>query len=366
MTESLVLQQRLCQVLYSGLGGHGSVVFSLISADVQHDFEHSLVFYGIEPTRDAYLTLAEKYGVSTATILKNRGLDLKSWRKVYRQLYSSTPAVILLHSTNLILPVARYCRKHHAKLIVVEHTPDAMKRRIEHQFSRWSAKHADQIVVLSRDYKQEYTARYGSHFEAKLKVINNGIDVDVYQPVSQPENDNRIIISMIGRFSSQKDQLTLIRAIHLLNNPSVRLILAGSGDQLAACEAYVTENDLTEQVQFPGLLNEEELVLLLHQTTIYVHASLGETMPTSLMQAMSCRLPVIGSDIPGINNLITHNEDGLLVVKSNPEALSEQLNYLIENAAIRQELAKAAREKAVEQFSHHRMFDGYRQLINSL
>lgn len=366
MTESMKLQQRLCQVLYSGLGGHGSVVFSLISADAQREFEHLLLFYGIEPTRDAYLELAEKYGVSTATVLKNRGLDLKSWRKVYRQLYSDKPAVILLHSTNLILPVARYCRKHEVKLVVVEHTPDAMKRRIEHQFSRWSARHAHCVVALSDDYKQQYIARYGSRFAEKLTVINNGIDVEVYHPVQQPENDNRTIISMIGRFSAQKDQLTLIKAIQLLNDPSLMLVLAGSGDQLAMCEAYVAENGLTDQVQFPGLLNEEELIALLHQTAVYVHSSLGETMPTSIMQAMSCGLPVIGSDIPGINNLIAHETDGLLVAKSNPEALSEQLKYLIEQPEIRQELAKNAREKAIVHFSHQRMFEAYRQLIHSL
>lgn len=366
MTASLKLQQRVCQILYSGLGGHGSVVFSLISADLDPVFEHSLLFYGIEPTREAYLSLAEKYGVSTTSVLKNRGLDLKSWRKVYRQLYDQKPAVILLHSTNLILPVARYCRKHGVKLIVVEHTPDAVKRRIEHRFSRWCAKHADRVVVLSEDYKQAYNARYGNRFDAKLTVINNGIDVEIYHPVSQPEDDNRIIISMIGRFSSQKDQLTLIRAIHLLNNPSVMLLLAGSGDQLATCETYVAENGLTGQVQFAGLLNEEELVVLLHKTTIYVHSSLGETMPTSVMQAMSCGLPVIGTDIPGINNLIAHQTDGLLVAKANPEALCEQLHYLIEHPEIRTGLAENAREKAVTHFSHNRMFEAYRQLIKSL
>ena len=366
MTDSVIIQQRLCQVLYSGLGGHGSVVFSLIAADVNHEFEHSLLFYGIEPTREAYLTAAEQHQVSTATILKNRGLDLKSWRKVYRELHSRQPAVILLHSTNLILPVARYCRKSGAKLIVVEHTPNAVKRRIEHQFSRWSGRDAAKIVLLSDAYKQEYIAQYGNHYESKMKVINNGIDVNVYHPVLKPENDDRIIISMIGRFSTQKDQLMLIRAIQLLNNSLVTLLLAGSGDQLNTCEAYVSANGLSEQVKFLGILNEEEIISLLHETTIYVHASLGETMPTSLMQAMSCGLPVIGSDISGINNLVDHELNGLLVEKSDSEALATQLNYLIENNAVRNELAQAAREKAVTHFSHLRMFEAYRQLINSL
>lgn len=171
---------------------------------------------------------------------------------------------------------------------------------------------------------------------------------------------------MIGRFSEQKDQLTLIKAVQQLNHPMVQLKLAGTGDQLSICEGFVSKFKLENTVVFCGLLNEAEISSLLDETTIYVHASFGETMPTSLMQAMACQLPVIGSDIPGINNLIVNEKDGILFEKSNVDQLTQQLKRLINDPELRHEIASEARKKAVNEFSHMRMFEAYKTVIDSL
>lgn len=359
-------KQRVCQILYSGLGGHGSVVFSLLNADTDHHYDHSLIFYGIEPTRDVYIQDTDRLLIPHTSILKKRGIDVRSWIKVYKALKHQSPTVVLLHSTTLILPVAYYCWKSKAKLIVVEHTSNSIKRKIEHLFSRWSNRLATKIILLSEDYKIEYCQQYGLKNQQKIVVINNGIDINLYAPSQDQKVNNQIIVSMIGRFSQQKDQMTLIQAIQQLNNPMVQLKLAGSGEFLATCERVVEKADLHQSVVFCGLLNEEEVVALLSETTIYVHASFGETMPTAIMQAMSCQLPVIGSDISGINNLIDPEKDGLLFEKSNVNQLAEQLNRLINDPELCQKIASEARKKAVNEFSQTRMFEGYKTVIDSL
>ena len=359
-------KQRVCQILYSGLGGHGSVVFSLLNADTDHQYDHSLIFYGIEPTRDVYIQDTNRLLIPHTSILKKKGIDVRSWIKVYKALKFQCPSTILLHSTNLILPVAYYCWKSKAKLVVIEHTPNAVKRNIEHNFSRLSNRYAAKIILLSEDYKREYIRQYGIKNQLKIDVINNGIDVATYAPSKQQKEGNKIIVSMIARFSQQKDQMTLIQAIQQLNNPMVQLKLAGSGELLASCEKVVQKADLHQSVVFCGLLNEAEIVALLSETTIYVHASFGETMPTSLMQAMACQLPVIGSDISGINNLIEVEKNGLLFEKSNVNQLAEQLNRLINDPELCLKIASEARKKAVNEFSQIRMFEEYKTVIDSL
>ena len=359
-------KQRVCQILYSGLGGHGSVVFSLLNADVDHHYDHSLVFYGIEPTRKVYEEDADQLLIPHSSILKKKGIDFRSWFKVYKALKLQCPTTILLHSTSLIIPVAYYCWKSKAKLVVVEHTSNDVKRAIEHKFSSWSKRFASKVILLSEDYKHEYCLQYGIKDQSKLAVINNGIDVLQFAPTDRPKSTNKIIVSMIGRFSVQKDQLTLIKAVQLLNNPKIQLKLAGTGDQLPACELYVSKSKLENTVVFVGLLNDVQIGSLLDETTIYVHASLGETMPTSLMQAMACQLPVIGSDISGINNLIESEKDGVLFEKSNVNELAEQLKRLINDPELCQKMASEARKKAVNEFSHFRMFEGYKTVIDSL
>jgi glycosyltransferase involved in cell wall biosynthesis len=357
----------VCQVLYSGLGGHGSVVFSLIAADKEHYFRHSLLFYGIEPVRGRYVQDAEKYDLPYTAILKKRGPDLRSWIRVYKTLKKDRPETVLLHSTNLIFPVAWYCRRTSAKLIAIEHTPNAVKRKSEHLFSKWCRKLAAKVVVLSEEYKQEYLQQYGRKNEGKLTVIGNGIDIDFYrQPKDRDDPSGKRTVSMIARFSAQKDQLTLIRAIQLLNRENVRLKLAGSGETLETCAAYIRAQGLEEQVELCGLLNEQEILQLFNQTDIYVHSSLGETMPTALMQAMSCQLAVIGSDIPGINNLLEHGVTGLLAEKGNAAEFARLIAQLIDDDGQSSRLGRAARLKAEAGFSNTRMFQNYRQLIETL
>ena len=360
-------KQRVCQILYSGLGGHGSVVFSLLNADTDHHYDHSLIFYGIEPTRDVYIQDTDRLLIPHTSILKKKGIDVRSWIKVYKALKLYQPDVLLFHSTSfLIVPVILFCFLQKTKLVLVEHNANAIKRKSEHFFSRLGGKFASKIILLSVDYQKEYLQKYGVKNNAKIEVINNGIDISNYQPSPQKLNGGKICISMIGRFSEQKDQMTLIKAVQQLNNPTVQLKFAGTGSLMASCEQVVKEANLENSVVFCGLLNEVEICSLLEETTIYVQASLGETMPISLMQAMACQLPVIGSNISGINNLIEVEKNGLLFEKSNVNQLAEQLNRLINDPELCQKIASEARKKAVNEFSQTRMFEGYKTVIDSL
>jgi glycosyltransferase involved in cell wall biosynthesis len=356
---------KVCQVLYSGLGGHGSVAFSLIAADEAPVFAHSLLFYGIEPVRESYIAEAAERQIPHTGILKKRGPDIGSWIRVYKALKKDRPETILLHSTNLIFPVYWYCRTYKASLIAIEHTSNTVKRKSEHLFSKWCRKYAQKVVLLSEDYRQEYIRQYGPANGDKLVVIGNGIDTGFYAPAAEAQQQERFVISMVARFSEQKDQLTLIKAIQLPGRADVVLKLAGSGDTLETCAAYIRENELEHKVELLGLLDDEQIRALLNETTLYVHSSLGETMPTAILQAMACGLPVIGSDIPGIKNLL-ENGNGILFEKGNQQELAQLIDELLNNEQRRKILMKNARQKAVTDFSNSYMFQNYRQLIESL
>jgi glycosyltransferase involved in cell wall biosynthesis len=118
-----------------------------------------------------------------------------------------------------------------------------------------------------------------------------------------------------------------------------------------------------EQVNFSGVLDEQELIDFFVDLDIYVHSSLGETMSTSIMQAMACGLPVVCSNIDGINNVIEHGKNGLLVESKNVGSLYLALCSLFDNKALQNDLATGASNYAKENFSNVRMFNQYHQLI---
>ena len=111
------------------------------------------------------------------------------------------------------------------------------------------------------------------------------------------------------------------------------------------------------------MLEEKALVIFLQQLNIYVHASLGETMSTSIMQAMACGKPIIASDVPGINNMIENNVTGVLVPAKNAGAMVEAIMLLINNPMLANKLAANAFNFALENYSNKKMLDNYKTIF---
>jgi len=101
---------------------------------------------------------------------------------------------------------------------------------------------------------------------------------------------------------------------------------------------------------------------------VFVLPSLVEGLNTSLLQAMAWELPCIASDVGGVPEAMGHEQEGLLVVPNDPEALASAILQMLTDPERAIHFAKAAREKAVRCFSKARMVAGtvavYRGLMD--
>jgi glycosyltransferase involved in cell wall biosynthesis len=82
---------------------------------------------------------------------------------------------------------------------------------------------------------------------------------------------------------------------------------------------------------------------------------LREGLPLSVLEAMACGVPVVGSDVPGINDVIVNGENGLLVPARDPKALAKAVLTLLNNAELRVRLGQNARRLIVEKYSWDRV-----------
>ena len=142
--------------------------------------------------------------------------------------------------------------------------------------------------------------------------------------------------------------------------------IAGDGETITALRALVNKLNLDESVVFYGMLDESALIEFLHRLDIYVHATLGETMSTAIMQVMSCKLPIIASDVLGVNNMIKNGENGLLVPAKNSSLLSQAMADLIINQAKAANLADNAYEFAKKNYSNQKMLGSYNAIFKDL
>jgi glycosyltransferase involved in cell wall biosynthesis len=88
------------------------------------------------------------------------------------------------------------------------------------------------------------------------------------------------------------------------------------------------------------------------QSHIVVLPSMYEGVPTVLLEAASCGRPIVASDIPGCQAIVSHGINGLLVPVNNPAALADALEHLIMDKKLRQQMGEAGRRIALERFTN--------------
>jgi len=178
----------------------------------------------------------------------------------------------------------------------------------------------------------------------KIKVWPNWIDIDEFSPLSaQSENRNGVLF--VGRISDQKNPLLLVEALAGTDQP---LLVVGDGD--CANDVRKRARALGVRVEFRGNIANELLPEIYRQCAVYVICSRYEGNPKTLLEAMACGCAVVGTNVPGIREIIAHERNGLLV-DEDPVVLRTALLRLLADKGLRGKFADAARQWAMQTHS---------------
>lgn len=224
--------------------------------------------------------------------------------------------------------------------------------KIEHLVARFTTK----IVCVSR-YDQELALKFGVADPKKLVVVHNGIDPQRFVQANGSMVKEELgleaipVVTCVGRFAYQKDHLTLLKTFQKLSN--CKLILVGDGPLRPRVEAFVLRNRLQGQVIIAG--ERQDIPQILAASDIFVLSSRWEGLPLTIIEAMMAGLPVVATRVGGVPELVEHGRTGLLVSAGNITMLAEALRQLLRDKALRQEMGKAGRKRALERFSLNRM-----------
>lgn len=183
--------------------------------------------------------------------------------------------------------------------------------------------------------------RYGCP-PGKIAIIPNFVDTDLFSPPQV--RTGRAIVAWSGRFVAEKDVITLVRAakIVLSERPDVEFVLMGDGPLKPTIESIVQGLGISKNFSFTGSIPRSSVSTMLKDSAIFVLPSLKEGMPLSILEAMSCRSAVVGSDIPALRALVRHNETGLLVPARDAHAFAGALITLLDDEALRERLGSNA------------------------
>ena len=226
--------------------------------------------------------------------------------------------------------------------------------------------YADRVAPLSPQLMED-SRRVGVK-EGRLHYIQNGVDLTEVEAQKQkaPLVKDKQRIGFIGQLISRKNVTDILDIFASLyqDNKQIELVILGDGDQRTELERYASQLEANPAIQFLGF--RDDRLELLQSFDLFVMTSTLEGIPRCLMEACAMEIPVAAYNIPGIDQLITHEETGLLAKPGDKEALMGYWKRLLEDRNDAGNLAQNACQYVNQHYSAQRMADEYRDLFESM
>lgn len=245
--------------------------------------------------------------------------------------------------------------------------------------TRYFYRNADAIVTYGSHVKRYLISegvRADKIFLAHHAVDNNQLSI----PVPKEEqtklrqefelDDNHRTVLFLGRLEEEKGLSHLIKAFSETTFPNSRLIIVGVGSERSKLNALVSELSISDRVHFEGYVPHENIRSYYSISSVLVLPSITtpyskETWGLVVNEAFNQGLPVIVSDAVGAaaGGLVQDNVNGFVVPEGDTEALSQSIQKVLENDALRQQFSNAARKK-ISTWNNEQMVKGFLQAID--
>lgn len=242
-------------------------------------------------------------------------------------------------------------------IIGSEHTM-GQESQFRQWINRWSGPLTDGVICVSEQVRAFAEQQIGLPPQ-KLTVIPNGIELQRFDRLpSQAEVRRRFglpqtstVMGAIGRPRPVKGYRYLIDAFAQLApaHPALTLLLVGNGPERAALTEQARQKGLVDRAFF--LDDQTDIPALLPALDLLVAPSLWEGMPMVVLEAMAARLPVVATRVGGTPDVVADGETGLLVAPSDAMQLAQSIERLLVDPGLRQQMGRAGRARAEQNFS---------------
>ncbi len=222
------------------------------------------------------------------------------------------------------------------------------KRIIAGLTEKITYRNADKIILTSEKDKNFVETKFKIP-SSKIEIISNYIDVNLFKPINLEKEKSRLCF--VGRLSLQKNLVNLIKAVADLD---VRLVIFGAGPLKDDLQKLASK--LNSKIEFKGNVPNEKLPEELNKSEIFILPSFYEGCPKALLEAMSCGLPCIGTNVEGIKEIIKHKENGYLC-ETDAHSIRKAILEVLNNKNLQAKISQNARKTILENFSLEKILE---------
>ncbi len=218
---------------------------------------------------------------------------------------------------------------------------------------------ATEVIVNSNYMKRELQYQFGLPFE-KINVVPNGINVNMFSGVERDYDfrrqyalDNEKIILFMGRLVYEKGVQHLVSAMPkiLAGYHDAKLVIAGKGGMTDELKAQVNAMGISNKVYFTGYMDAKQVCKMYKCADVSVFPSTYEPFGIVALEAMLSGTPVVVSDIGGLNEIVSHGENGMKSYAGNPNSIADSILALLYNPQLSANVVKNAKNMVKNEYN---------------
>ena len=260
------------------------------------------------------------------------------------------------------------CKLLGVKVIVRSNSaPDGWSQnKFKYLIFKHVLKSADKVIVNSLDFKKKFMTKFGISAECIYNPLNKKEIIKKSKMKSKIKFDQKKLkLINVGRYTNQKDQLTLLKAVNRIKNKiKFNLLLVGRGVEKNNLTKYIHENNLSKDVKLIDFQNNP--FNLIKSSDIFILSSLYEGLPNVLLESQVLKKFIISSNCPtGPREILLNGKAGFLFNVGDYKKLSNLILYCSKN---KKSLSKkiSIGYKNLSRFDYNKNLKKYLNVINSL
>jgi polysaccharide biosynthesis protein PelF len=220
------------------------------------------------------------------------------------------------------------------------------------------------IILSVNKFNMIWEKKYGAN-PSKIEVIYNGIDCDLFQPKEKPKHLQGIpTVVAAARIFELKDIITMIKSCGVVKRyiPNVQYLVYGDANAVPEytqeCRKLIAELGLDENFILAGYHDKPHELFC--EGDISILTSISEGFPYTVLESMSCGIPVVATDVGGVCEALDET-CGCICKPRDFEEIGKNVVTLLRNETLRKQLGIAARKRVMKDFSIEKFINEYEQ-----
>ncbi|MEN8165881.1 MAG: glycosyltransferase [Pseudomonadota bacterium] len=244
----------------------------------------------------------------------------------------------------------------------------------QHSQILWALENSDWLTFVSRELEKRAHVLAPAIRHRTSAFWNSIVPID-FDRIDKPTADPRLSGTVVGSFGNFRDKKGVDFLIwacrELIKEMDLTLLLVGDfiAKEKAHWKKFISDSGIAERIVVTGRLSREQALAYHHVVDIFAIPSLRDGCPNAMMEAMLAGQAIVGSSVDAIGEILSDDEDALVVRPGSTQDLVTALSRLAQDPQLRQRLGAAAKSKACRELSPAReqenWLSAYHQVLSS-